>query len=404
MPARKRTHIVPKGWSWALLIGLGLIGSLRAQVFTDAAFRAMAQEGLQQLYDARFATAEATFSQLGEAYPTHPGPAFLLATNRWWQSMMCNTHHFDAYIDSQLQRCLTLNEEYLRGSPYLEEYALFQYLGHALHARLASHRREWFTAANRGRKLLPYLDECLAYAEHNVEFCFAAGIYHYYAATYATSHSVVKPFMAFFPEGDVSQGIAELERAVAEPNFTRPEAMYYLSYIYLEPYARDTVRAQQISRQLYQRYPHNPWFACEYARVHVHTGFHDQARPVLAQLIQRYEAQAGAKVRFVSVLHSIYTTKLAMRAHHYRGLCFLDGAQDYLAAAEDFETSLRYAERCGLEADHYVAASRFYLGRCYQALGHKAQARTAYQRCYEMEGNEGFEERAEAALERLKRL
>lgn len=380
-----------------LLVGLMLsTGSIcLAQLLEDSLFCQQARQGLNHTYNADFDAAQVIFEALADSHPEHPAPHFLLATNRWWQTFICVTPHFHRYIDQQVQMALAKNERFLADSPWPQEYTLFQYLGHALHARLATHRFEWFTAANRGRKVIPYLDDCIAYADSNVEFCFAAGIYHYYAATFAQTNALVRPFMAFFPDGNVTKGLSELERAVAEPNFTQPEALYYLTYIYLEPAARDTVRAQQIAHQLWRAYPQNPWFACEYARVKVHTGFHADALPVLDALIERYEAQPGAAEQLISSLSSAYTTKLAMRAYHYRGLARLDGEQAYEQAKLDFEVSLRYAARCGIEEDHYVAAGWFYLGRCHEGLQQPARAQEAYRKAEEADAFGEFADRIE---------
>lgn len=390
---------------WLQMMGWLLLGWSvgQAQVFDDAHFRALAAQGLDATYDCAFERADAVFQQLEAEYPTHPAPQFLLATNRWWQSYQSTTPHFHAYIDSTVQRCLALNEAHLKDSPHQLEYTFFAYMGHALHARLATLRQEWWAAANRGRKALPFLDDCLAYTSESPEFFFAAGIYHYYAETYPKAHFYVRPFMVFFPSGDAELGVQELEQAIAVPNFTRLEAMYYLSYIYLEPAARDEGKALRVSAQLYREHPLNPWFACEYARVRVHLGQHAAALPTLDSLCAAYQQLPQANERVHTSLETPLTTKLMVRTEHYRGLCFLHGQQAYPQAIGAFQRSLTLAELDGgLQGADYLAANQFYLGQCYEATEQPELAQAAFEQVLALDGNERYQKRAKAALARLR--
>jgi len=380
---------------------LGLPSGLSAQVFTDQHFRDLAAEGLEDTYNCAYEQAHATFSQLAEEYPTHPAPYFLLATNRWWQTFITTSHELHPQIETLLDTVLHLNETQLEASPYQLEYNFFQYMTYAFKARLHTLRHEWMSAANDGRKALPYLGECLAYADSSAEFYFSAGIYHYYADTYPRDHFYVRPFMIFFPDGNAELGLQELEKAVSVPNFTRPEAMYYLSYIYLEKGVRSKEKAQAISAQLHREYPGNPWFACEYARVRVHTGKHREALPVLDQLIGRYESIPGSDDQQITSLVSPYTTFLMTRVWHYRGMCMMYGKKRHEEAIMAFEKSLKYADLCGLEGEPYLPASWYYIGRCKEALELPEEAVFAYRKVLKMDGNEAYEDKAKAALKNL---
>ena len=387
--------------AWVSLLIPPLAG--RTQVFDDVEFRERAAVGLDLTYDAAFEQAHEVFASLREDYPAHPAPLFLMATNRWWQSYISTTTHYHGFIDSTARLCLSLNDEHLADSPHQLEYTFFGYMGHALHARLATLRQEWLAAANRGRKALPYLSDCLKYTAQSPEFFFAAGIYHYYAETYPKDHFYVRPFMVFFPNGDAALGVQELERAIAEPNFTRIEAMYYLSYIYLEPSARDEAKALQVSAQLYHEHAANPWFACEYARVRVHLGKHAQALPTLDSLAQAYQQEAGDEPVVRNSLITNLTTKLQVRVQHYRGLCFLQGQKSYQAGAEAFQASLELAQLSeALAGSDYIAANHYYLGRCYQGLEQVEQAREHFERVLKLDGNERYEKNARQALAELK--
>lgn len=359
------------------------------QVFDDEHFRSLAADGLDAMYNCEFDQAHLQFTSLQAAYPNHPGPLFLMGTNRWWQSYLSADNQYHAYIDSVISLSIEANDEFLKESPHQIEYTFFGYMGYALRARLRTLQQEWLGAANQGRKALPFLSDCLAYTTESPEFYFAAGIYHYYAETYPRDHFYVRPFMVFFPNGDAELGVSELEQAVAVPNFTRPEAMYYLSYIYLEEVARDPEKARQISAQLYREYPRNPWFACEYARVRVHTGYHAQALTVLDSLVNVYQTIAELGL----------TDKLMVRVHHYRGLCLFHGRGHYEAAIEAFQQSIYLAEgNERLASSDYVPANYYYLACCYRRLDYSEEAKAAFRKVLASDNNERYEKRAKKAL------
>ena len=145
-----------------------------------------------------FEKANEVFESLQQEYPDHPGPYFLLATNRWWQSYITVDQVYHSYIEQQLDLALRHNQRLKNREDAHLEYVFFQYMCYAFKTRLHTLRREWLAAANDGRKALPYLRDGLRYAQSSAEFYFSAGIYHYYAATYPEDHFYVRPFMVFF--------------------------------------------------------------------------------------------------------------------------------------------------------------------------------------------------------------
>ena len=396
-----KTPDMSRSWILSVFLCLAIWNSLQGQLLENPSFLEVAQQGLTYTYNADFDQANELFLNLQEELPEHPAPYFLAATNRWWQYSQGGAQKLLPYVDSQLNHALFLNEK-LKAEPNLdEEYALFEFLTHALKARLLTEQQAWLHAANQGRKTLPHLEICLAQADSSREFGFIAGVYHYYAETYSRSNPLVRPFMMFFPDGNVRKGLAELEMAAQQPNLMQAEALYYLSYIYLEPYARDTVRVQQVAKRLQEAYPRNPWFACELARVKVHTGFHSEALGPLNAILDRYQAQPEARTRLICSHESKYSTLLAMRAHYYRGLCYLHGREDPSLAFDEFEAALDYAALMDMKEAFYPCSSQFYQAQCLEMMGRKEEARQAYQQYLTGDDLGGHKEEAVAGLERV---
>ncbi|GAB4414848.1 MAG: hypothetical protein OHK0039_23030 [Bacteroidia bacterium] len=387
---------------FSILLFCGLMCGLRApvagQVFHDESFKSRAMQGLEATYDFRFDEAERLFRALKRDYMRHPGPHFLLAVNRWWQSYISTGTHYHAYIAAQLDTVLLLNQSLAGNRDYAVEYTFFQYMAYAFQARLYILRQEWFSAANAGRKALPYLQPGLAYADQSPEFYYSAGIYHYYAETYPAKHAYIRPFMMFFPDANATKGLAEMELAARTPNFTQVEAMYYLGDIYLEE-EQDYTRALAIHQQLYQRYPGNTWFRRNYGRALVYAGKPAEAIAVLSGMVQRYEALAGHRTKVVTSRHSTYTTFVMQQVYHYLGRAYL--SQHNLAAAEQaFKQSLQCAALGTRPDDTYRAQSWYYLGRVYDRLGQRTAARDAYAHALVVENNEDIASDARYCLQK----
>ena len=98
-----------------------------AQVFEDQYFRDEVKKGLDKVYNLEFEAGDHIFSKLKDKYEKHPGPYFLLALNRWWQSYICTTPAYHEYILKQLNTSLELNETFENRESHTLEYTFLQY-------------------------------------------------------------------------------------------------------------------------------------------------------------------------------------------------------------------------------------------------------------------------------------
>jgi len=379
-----------------LLTILGTL-SVSAQVFRDQKFREIAQKGMELMYQQAHDEAQKTLDELKMLYPDHPGPYFLLATNRWWQSYMSTTSMYHEYIADHLNQALELNKQFAKKEETYLEYTFFQYMCHAFKTRLHTLRREWWSAANQGRKALPYISDCIDLAQESPEFYFSAGIYHYYAESYPAEHPYIRPLMIFFPDGSAEKGLDEMEKAASEPNFTQIESMYYLVDVYIY-WEKDFDKAIQLSQKLYQRFPQNTWFKAEYIRSLIFGGYYEQAKPLLEEVIQQFESIQGYDSRHIHAGESKYTAKLMIRIYHYQGLYQLWKENNYHSALEEFRKSLHQADLAQLEAFAYLPANHYFMGVSYDFLQLRDQARASFKSVLELEENEVFVKRAKACL------
>ncbi|MEO0471064.1 MAG: tetratricopeptide repeat protein [Bacteroidota bacterium] len=373
---------------------------LAAQVFSDQYFRKNAEKGLEMVYNCQFEAAHKHFSSLDEAYPAHPAPQFLLGLNRWWQSYISTTDVYHEAIFSHLKTARKRNQSFKNRSEFALEYAFFQYMILAFQARLHILRKEYFSAANTGRKALPHLKAGFQYASQSPEFYFSSGIYHYYAETYPRQHPVVRPFMVFFPDGDAELGLTELEQAAASRNFTQTEAMFYLGDIYLDK-ENQREKALTIKARLTQKYPANLWFKVDYARALILTEEVGSARPILEEIVRDFERQVDYATKRRSSANGAMTNLTMMHAYHWLGRVYQTQKMAQ-SAADQFVTSLKMAELAQLTGNPLLPANHYYIAEIAEQQQRFPDAIKHYEHALQLPDNESVRKKAKEGLQRLK--
>jgi tetratricopeptide (TPR) repeat protein len=370
--------------------------TLPAQLFNQPDFRTTVYEGLELTYQMRYDEADAFFKQVVQQYPEHPSGYFMRAYNRWWQTYTSvTTDAYYEFIEQQIALALDKNER-LKGES-VREHAFFSYMSYALRARLDAYRNQFFTAVNQARKAIPAVKKSLKFVGQEPEFYLVAGLYHYYVETYSDYYPIVRPLMYFFPDGDIEEGLKELELAANTPSFTQQEARFFLSYIYLDE-IKELAKGLGVARSLHQSYPTNTWFKTDYARALLLNEQYDAGKSVLLVLRKSYEQQRQASSRNITCLESRHTTYLMIKVYHYLGYEALFGRNQYEEALTFFQTSNQMARLSGVEEDNYLAGNQLYIGMCQDQLGQRDRAVEAYELVLDMEENALYKEEAKTYL------
>lgn len=375
-----------KRFSLLLLLTFSLYRSF-PQVFEDPEFDRQAQKGIELLYNFEFDAAEAAFLPLKEKYPNHPAPYFFLATNRWWQNYLsAKTPLYYKYVGEMIEKSLELNEQLEDKPQYHMEYTYFQFMGYALKARVNSAQGNWWTAANAARKIISPIKQGFQYVDTRAEFAFASGIYHYYAEVYPREYPIVKPFMAFFPDGNEELGLKELKIAASKPNYAQVECLFYLSYIYLEERS-DWVDGLKVATNLAGRFPKNTWFQADYAHALLLNKQYTEARKILHQMVATFESRSGYNTQNINSKQSRYTSHLMIKVYQYLGKIYLFNDNNYEQAMDYFEKSEAMATLAKVEEDNLLAEDTYLKGRCFDGLGLRDKAIAHYKEALDMEGN-----------------
>jgi tetratricopeptide (TPR) repeat protein len=392
--------------SFLFTTGFLLLASLPmpsvAQVLENSALREQALSVMQLVYDMRFDEAQAEIARLKRHHPEKPMAYFLHGINRYWQTNVARSMRvFGDEVEEQMGLALEKVEQYEDREDYAQTYHFLRFMAYAIQSRMHVLAQEDWSAANDARKVLDPLKAGFAYTDRSLELNFSTGLYHYYAKAYPRDHAYVRPFMVFFPEGDIEKGLGEMEQAASAPNLAQEEALYYLSEIYL--FEDDRLDASlSAARRVYDRHPDNTWFRADLIRSLIAKGAYDEARSHIEAMVKAFEAQPGALSRNIDSRESRFTSNVMMRVYHYQGRLELEGPQQTLSAAiAALRRSLKVAQLGEITRDEYLPASWYYLGRCYDRQGKRKQATNAYETVLDLPDNERYRERARACLRQV---
>ncbi len=281
-----RTLFPLKSLLMALLLATGFRGAAQISLTKDKAAQASVAQALDYAYNYQFAKADSIVRQLPAAYANHPALSLLQALNLQWRYMPVdkNPDASKAYRIA-LEKASSQSEAWLEKSPGEPEATFFAMMGNLLLCRLYANQDETMKAVNATRKGYSYLKDGKKLMDRYPEFYFSTGLYSYYRMRYPEDHPVYNAFLIFFPSGDKGTGIEYLHKATDKGLFTRYEADFFLTYIYLHN-ENKPVRAYESAERLVQKYPQNPLYRILFTEACLSLGHYGQAQNQLRMLDQ----------------------------------------------------------------------------------------------------------------------
>jgi tetratricopeptide (TPR) repeat protein len=374
------------------VLAVGLVGVLpvRAQpsVLEDPAFEAEATRGLDLLYNMKFDEAAPIFDRLAARYPEHPVAPFLQALVPWWQILMdlSDTSHDDAFFDA-MDEVIERSDRLLRRDRDNLDAKFFKGAALGFRGRLQSNRRRWLKAALDGKRALDYvLDVAEEDGGDNADFAFGKAIYDYYAAAVPERYSWSKPFVAMFPAGSKSRGLAAMHRTFREGSYLKAESAYFLLQIYYL-YERDFGKSKQFIGWLRDEYPDNAFFHAMEGRILSRFGRVDEAERVFQAVMRRYgQGETG------------YNDAIAEQALYYLGR----GQQLRQNHGQALALFYRLEQIAGArEQDSaFETLGRLRQGMSHDARGERQKALRRYREVLRLEDFAGSHDRARRYIDR----
>ena len=255
-------------------------------MLNDPAAQQTILKTLDDIYNLDFAEADVQIRQLQARYPQHPIGPILRATELELHYLPLHENKAaTAQFVQAANQGLALAKKILERNENDPEGVFFALTAHSYLASLYNNKSESLKAVGESKKAYNYLRDGFTLVDKNPDFYFTTGLYNYYIERYPMDHSIVRPFMIFFDDGDMAKGLKEMDVATKKGVFMRPVANYYLAHIYLK-HEINPGRAAIYTKYLADKYPNNPLFGMINAEALLLAGRYAEARPYVQRLRQ----------------------------------------------------------------------------------------------------------------------
>ena len=327
------------------------------------------EQGIDLIYNLKFAEADAHFKAIVDAEPDNPVGYFFLAMVTWWRVLvdLDDRSHDEAFYQL-LDRCIKVCDRRLKKDP--EDFDAVLCKGGAIgfRGRLRGNRGQYVRAARDGLRGVRFLKHIRRLEPTNKDILFGQGIYDYFADVVPKRFPVVRPILWLMPDGDRQKGLEELEMVFSQGHYAQAEAGYFLAQIY-HLFEEDTHRALGYTQTLLQRYPDNALFASRTARLQIKRGQWRQGIALYRDYIRR--ARAG---------DTGFHRRGQVEAHYYLG--HFDFTRDRLLPALAAFTAADSLAAPFKEKRmrQYAALANLQAGKIHDLTGQRQKAIAAYKR------------------------
>ena len=361
-----------------ILIPVFLLASfIQAQNYDWKRYDSLVVAGVNQIYGIKFSEAEKTFTIVEKEFSQHPAGKFFKAMITWWQiAVELENESLDKHFYSQLEEVIDICDDMLDKNPKNADAMFFKGGALGFRGRLLAIRESWFDAAMDGKEGLNLIIKSYKINPQNVDTQLGFGIYHYYADVIPKKYPVVKPFMVFFPQGDKSRGIRELENVAYNGRYAKIEARYFLMTIFFS-FENDSDNTIKYLELLLKDFPDNPIFERYYGAALYKKQDYTKAESVFRNILSKAEKNYFG-----------YNIRARREANYYIGNNFKnkdipDSARYYFEKSEKFSRELDKKKPSG-----YLQNLVLYLGMIYDELGMRDKAVKYYNEVLEMKERE----------------
>ncbi len=327
------------------------------------------QRGIDLIYNLHFDEADAHFDHIIAAAPDNPLGYFFSAMVAWWRVLIDleDRRHDEAFYD-RLARCIAVCDQRLQNQPLDFDAILFKGGAIGFRGRLRGDREQYIQAARDGLRSLPLLEQSRQLEPSNRDILFGQGLYNYFADVMPQRHAIIRPVMAFLPDGNRELGLQQLREVAQQGRYARTEAAYFLAQIY-RLFEEDHNAALPYLQELYARYPRNALFHRYTARNLIEVGRWAEGVTLYKDYVKR------------SAAHQVgYHAHGRIEAQYYLGR-FAFFKRDFNEAQVQLSAVDERVNATSRERDQaYAALANLYLGMIADLRGDSAKAQQRYDR------------------------
>jgi len=340
------------------------------------------QLGAENIYNVQFDAARGYFERVIALYPEHPSGYFLDAMIEWWKiSIDTKNYSYDGSFLAKIDKTLAVCNKVLKDEESNVTALFFKGGALGYRARYYLQRERYLDAANDGKDGLDILIACQKIAPGNHDIMLGTGLYNYLAAVFPERYPILKPVMAFLPSGDKPLGILQLKAASTKARYAKYEAQVALYQIYFE-FEKSPSEAMPFARELYRRFPQNPYFNRAFGRCLVSEGSLDTMETLWrGVLVKVLDKKFG------------YDNSAAREALYYVGLVRmlrndLPAALMYLYKADEASRSLDKVP------SGYMIKTNLKIAQILDLQGKRQQALAQYEKVLSWKDTQGSHEEA----------
>jgi tetratricopeptide (TPR) repeat protein len=259
-------------------------------LIADMIIQIEATEAMNAMYNFDFDEANKQYHWLMQKHPESPLSYFLLGLNEWWKMMPdTDVEIYDERFHYFMDTTILIAEKMLEVPETRIEGAFFLAATYGFKGRLYSDRGKWGKAASAGKSSLKYLEISQEQSYLSPELLFGNALYNYFAVWIPDNYPILKPILAFFPDGDKELGLQQLREVSLNAFYTRIEAQIFLMQI-LANDKHDYAGALAIAEYLHNHYPNNPYFHRYYARYLYSLHRYSEMEPVALEILERVDS------------------------------------------------------------------------------------------------------------------
>ncbi|MFA9392502.1 MAG: hypothetical protein ACERKD_22010 [Prolixibacteraceae bacterium] len=316
------------------------------------------KSGIHAIYNFNFERAEAISHKIEQKHPDHPALLMYNALILYWKHypLLADTEIGDKY-EALLLKSLDESKVELHEHP---DHQLTNFFAMMPRMMLLQYNAD----NGLGIRSIPHLSKAYESIVKGFDFCkttpeyyFTTGLYNYYIEAYPEANPFYKPFVFFFPDGDKKKGLNQLYKCWKQSDYIGPEAMTFLTYIYIN-FESDYTTGVKFAKELSHDYNHNPLFGQYYVQLLLLTKQYDKAAPIVDQ----FKADPGISPFFKTVFNVL-------------NAIVIEQDQTKMNRAETlYQNSIIELEPYGNYGNRYKAYAYFGLSRIYKGKGQSDQA------------------------------
>lgn len=216
-----------------MISGLGmeqLCGNIQAQSY----FGKEAGAVFEEIYDFKMLSADSIVND--HLTIKHDTALWnLLSANVAWMEILAGNLESD-YWNTQFRKRIGRAKKDLKESDLSKDDKLFYYIiVHAFKTRHELLNDNYINAASDLNTCIDQISESFGREEEYTPFYLTSGLYYYFMAKAYEDYILMRPYLMFYPDGDMDKGLEYLNRLTShEDVFLRNESNYFLMRIYFD--------------------------------------------------------------------------------------------------------------------------------------------------------------------------